>query len=159
MTQSNEAGVPKDGLLLTDFFKGDVTGTGLFEDRFGKLRAQFTISFKSRWTKTGQFQLDETTVFSDGEREERNWLFSINEAREIRGASAGVIGEITGTCSPCELRLHYRFILKMKSRQLKVKLHDRMYLQSDGSLINRATMSKWGVRLGELTVTLTRSRG
>lgn len=46
----------------------------------------------------------------------------------------------------------YCFRLKLSSRQLVVRFNDRIYRMGDDTAINRATITKWGVRLGELSI-------
>ena len=46
----------------------------------------------------------------------------------------------------------YRFRLKLDARAITVDFDDRIYRMSDGIAVNRATMSKWGVKLGEVSL-------
>jgi len=41
-------------------------------------------------------------------------------------------------------------------RVIEVRFDDWMYLMSERVMLNKATMSKWGVRLGEVTLSFTK---
>ena len=62
------------------------------------------------------------------------------------------VGEAKGTCSNDAIRMAYRFRLKFGDRSLVVDFEDRLYDMGPGLAINRATMRKWGVKLGELSL-------
>jgi hypothetical protein len=48
------------------------------------------------------------------------------------------------------LRLPYR------GKNINVKFDDWMFLQADGVLVNRATVSKFGFKVGEVTLFFTK---
>ena len=48
--------------------------------------------------------------------------------------------------------MSYRFRLKLKGREIVVAFDDRLYRMGDTTAVNRATMSKWGIKLGELSL-------
>jgi len=50
----------------------------------------------------------------------------------------------------------YDFDLKMQERTLRVRFEDWMFLQDDEVMINRATVSKFGIRLGSATIVFRR---
>ena len=50
----------------------------------------------------------------------------------------------------------YDLELPVSGRTLKVHFEDWMYLMDDRVMLNRATMSKWGIRLGEVTLSFVR---
>ena len=53
----------------------------------------------------------------------------------------------------------YRFRLKLNAREIAVDFDDRIYRIEDGVAINRTTMSKWGIKLGELSLFFQRAAG
>jgi hypothetical protein len=46
--------------------------------------------------------------------------------------------------------------LPVDGRVIEVRFDDWMYLMNDRVMLNKATMSKWGVRLGEVTLSFTK---
>ena len=54
------------------------------------------------------------------------------------------------------LRWRYQLDLPVDGRHWQVDLDDWMYLIDDRVMLNRATMTKFGVRLGEITLSFTK---
>jgi hypothetical protein len=54
------------------------------------------------------------------------------------------------------LRWQYTLALPVDGRVWEVQFDDWMYLMNDRVMLNKAVMSKWGVRLGEVTLSFTR---
>jgi hypothetical protein len=50
------------------------------------------------------------------------------------------------------LSWRYKFRLPLYSRKVAVTFDDVMVLQEAGILINRAVVSKWGIKLGEVLI-------
>jgi hypothetical protein len=46
--------------------------------------------------------------------------------------------------------------LPVDGRVINVSMDDWMYLMNDRVMLNKASMSKWGVHLGEVTLSFTR---
>ena len=53
-------------LVIEDYFAGETRAWGLFEDRFGTLRRQFTVDITGTWDGD-QLVLDERFRYSDGD--------------------------------------------------------------------------------------------
>ena len=50
----------------------------------------------------------------------------------------------------------YTLALPVDGRVWEVEFDDRMYLMDDRVMLNKAVMSKWGIRLGEVTLSFSR---
>lgn len=50
----------------------------------------------------------------------------------------------------------YDLLLPLDGREIVVHFDDWMYLMNERVMLNRATMSKWGVTLGEVTLAFYR---
>jgi Protein of unknown function (DUF3833) len=147
--------VPGVTFDLTRFFDGRTRAHGIFEDRFGQVRRRFDGEFNGRWSGD-VFLLDETFTFDDGEVENRVWRLT----RAINGSFTATTPDCVGM-AVCEAfpgftRMRYGFNLKMKRRVLPVFLDDRMIRLDETRVINRSSISKWGILLGELTIVLER---
>ncbi|MDH3909864.1 MAG: DUF3833 domain-containing protein, partial [Rhodospirillales bacterium] len=53
----------------------------------------------------------------------------------------------------------YRFALKVGDDTWNVTFDDWLFLQSDGVLINRAEVTKFGIKLGEVTLVFRKVAG
>lgn len=72
------------------------------------------------------------------------------------GSAEDVVGQAEGIAAGNALRWRYVMALPIDGRVWHVDLDDWMFLIDERVLLNRATMSKFGLRLGEVTLSLTR---
>ena len=146
-----------DSLTIPNFepesyFAGRLEAYGVFVDRFGSIQRQFEVVVEGRKTDTG-FSLDEDFLYDDGEREERRWDVTALGDGRYEGRCRDVIGVARGVCTANMLSWKYRFRLEMFGRKVAVTFDDVMVLQAGGVLVNRATVSKAGLKLGEVLLT------
>lgn len=138
-------------LDLFDYFEGKTVAWGLFEDRFGKVRRQFRVEITG--TVDGDtLVLDEAFEYADGERQQRTWTIRRTGNTTYSGQAADVVGEAQGVTAGNALHWTYTMNLKIGERHLKVAFDDWMFLQSDGVLLNRASVSKFGLEIGSVTL-------
>ena len=138
-------------LVIENYFQGKVKAWGVFEDRFGTLRRQFDVDIDGSWDGS-ELVLDERFVYQDGERDRRIWRITKIDEHTYEGRADDVLGTATGRQFGNALNWRYDMILNIKGIDVKVHFNDWMYLQSDGVLLNRARVSKWGIKLGEVTL-------
>lgn len=136
---------------LTSFFDGRTTAWGVFEDRFGRLRRRFSVEMNGRW-HGDVFTLDETFHYDTGESEQRTWLVSRAENGQFTATCPDCVGRAQGQSDADSVRMAYRFRLKFNTRSFVVQFDDRIYRMDADTAVNRATMSKWGIKLGELSL-------
>ncbi|MEM7776219.1 MAG: DUF3833 family protein [Pseudomonadota bacterium] len=137
---------------LTRFFEGRAVAWGVFEDRFGTVKRRFQIELDGRWVNEASFELSETFTFSDGETETRIWeLVPSPDDRSFIGRCSDAVGLATGAISPGMAAMRYTFRLKMKDRAVNLEFHDRFYPVGDDGLLNRTRVTKWGIKVGEVT--------
>ena len=138
--------------VLEKYFHGKTRAWGLFEDRFGNVRRQFVVDINGNWDGT-ILTLDEDFLFDDGEKDFRQWRIRKLKDGTYEGRADDVIGTAKGVASGNTL--HWSYVLDLKrdgGSSIKVKLDDWMFLQSGGVLLNRARMSKFGIELGQITI-------
>jgi len=145
----------KPRLIIEDYFLGHTRAWGIFEDRFGNLRRQFTVDIEGSW-QGDEFVLDERFAYSDGELDRRTWRITKVGGDRYRGRAADVIGVAEGRSAGNALNWQYDLDLKVGNRTWRVAFDDWMFLQPDGLLMNRARLSKWGVNIGEVTLVFQR---
>ncbi len=144
-------------LSLEGYFEGKTYAWGVFEDRFGTLRRQFQVTIDGRMD-AGELVLDEHFVYADGERDRRIWRIRKTSENAYQGSAPDVIGVAQGTTAGNALNWRYQMALPVGGRSWRVTFDDWMWLQPGGVLINRAVVSKWGVRLGTVTLFFTKQR-
>ncbi|MEO1206245.1 MAG: DUF3833 family protein [Pseudomonadota bacterium] len=158
VTEADQAAVSPVGgpLDLTEFLAGRSSAWGIFEDRFGTLRRRFVVELDGNW-QGDEFVLDESFVFDDGERMQRIWRITPSNDGTFMAKADDVIGQAKGWSEGDTVRLSYDFSLKMGSSELAVRFADRFYRVDDRNVMNKATLSKWGVTLGEMTIFFQRA--
>ena len=137
--------------VLEEYFAGKTRAWGLFEDRFGDIRRQFVVDIDGQWDGE-TLVLTEDFTYSDGETEQRIWTIRKTGENTYEGTAEDVEGIAEGISAGQALNWRYALNLKVGDRTWRVNFDDWMVLQSDGVLMNRARVSKWGFSVGEVTL-------
>jgi hypothetical protein len=123
----------------------------MFQKRSGEVVKRFHVRIDSR--RDGErLILDEHFLYSDGTRQQRTWTLVPEGAGRWRGTAGDVIGEAHGESAGNTLRWRYRLDLPVDGEHWQVDLDDWMYLMDEDTLINRSSMSKLGVEIGQITL-------
>ena len=133
------------------YFDGTVDAWGQFEDRSGKVVKRFQVHIRGT-VKDDRLTLEEDFGYSDGTKERRVWTITRAGEGRYRGTAADVVGEAEGRSAGNALNWRYTLALEVEGRTWHVKFDDWMFLHEGGVLLNRAEMSKFGVRLGEVFI-------
>ncbi|MDI9233010.1 DUF3833 domain-containing protein [Limnohabitans sp. HM2-2] len=145
----------KPALDLRTYFNGKVDAWGVFTDRSGQVVKRFTVEMDCSW-QGDEGVLDEAFVYSDGTRQRRIWKLRAGPNGSYTGTAEDVVGQARGQVSGNAFRWGYTLALPVDGRIWEVDFDDWMYLMDDRVMLNKATMSKWGIRLGEVTLSFTR---
>jgi hypothetical protein len=138
-------------LDLKQYFNGEMTAHGIFTDRSGKVVRRFTVTMTGTW-KGNDGVLDERFTYSDGNTERRVWRLTDLGGGKWRGQADDVLGEAAGTSAGNALRWQYTLKLPVDGRVIEVQFDDWMYLMDERVMLNKAVMSKYGIYLGEVTL-------
>lgn len=138
-------------LVLEDYFAGHTRAWGLFEDRLGNVRREFVIDIEGVWDGE-QLTLTEDFVYSDGERETRVWTLDKTGHDTYTGSTDNMIGDATGRVAGNAFNWQYDFNLRVGDGTWKVNFNDWMFLQPNGVLLNKATVSRWGLKIGTVFI-------
>jgi Protein of unknown function (DUF3833) len=145
----------KPTLDLKTYFNGTIDAWGLFQDRSGKVIKRFTVVMRCTWQgNTGV--LDEDFTYSDGTKQKRIWRLTETSHGNYIGKADDVIGEAIGTAAGNALNWRYVLALPVDGTVYNVNFDDWMYLVDDKVMLNRAVMSKFGFRLGEVLLSFTK---
>ena len=145
----------KPVLDLARYFNGTIDAHGIFQDRSGQIVKRFTVVMQCHW-EGNQGVLDEAFTYSDGSTQRRIWRLTRHADGRYTGTADDVVGQATGQTQGNAFRWGYTLALPVDGRVFHVELDDWMYLIDDRVMLNRARMSKWGVYLGEITLSFTR---
>ncbi len=142
-------------LDLKTYFNGELTAHGIFTDRSGKVARRFTVAMTGTWNGDDGV-LDERFTYSDGKTERRVWrLKSLGNGR-WSGRADDVVGEAVGVAAGNALNWSYTLRLPVDDKTYEVQFDDWMYLMDERVMLNKAVMSKFGIRLGEVTLSFTK---
>ena len=142
-------------LDLKNYFNGTLDAYGMFQKRSGEVVKRFHVVIDAHW-QGDVGTLDERFTYSDGTTQQRIWTITRTEAQSYRGTAADVIGEAVGESAGNALRWRYVLALPVDGKIYHVDFDDWMFLMNDRVMLNRSTMSKWGVDLGEVTLTFVK---
>ncbi|MDZ7591507.1 MAG: DUF3833 domain-containing protein [Rubrivivax sp.] len=138
-------------LDLKTYFNGDLVAHGLFTDRSGKVARRFVVQMTGTWNGN-QGTLDERFTYSDGKTERRVWRLTDEGGGRWSGRADDVVGVAQGVAAGNALNWRYTLSLPVDGKVYEVQFDDWMYLMDERVMLNKAVMSKFGVRLGEVTL-------
>ena len=145
----------KPVLDLRRYFNGRLDAWGVFTDRSGKVVRRFTVVMDCRW-QGDDGVLDEDFTYSDGTRQRRIWRLKKLADGRYTGRADDVVGEATGQERGNAFNWKYTMALPVDGRIVNVQFDDWMYLMDDKVMLNKAVMSKFGIQLGEVTLSFTK---
>jgi len=136
---------------IEEYFAGRTKAWGIFEDRFGNLKRQFTVDIEGTWDGE-TLTLVEDFVYADGETDQRIWKIRKTGPGRYVGTADDIEGEAVGRSEGKALTWSYDFNLKLKSGEISTRFEDWFYLQDEDVLVNRTKVTKFGIELGEATI-------
>jgi hypothetical protein len=142
-------------LDLARYLDGPLVAHGIVTDRGGRVTRRFTVDLRGRWTGD-EGELDERFRFSDGTTQHRIWRLTKGPGGRYTGRADDVVGEAVGQAAGNALQWRYTLRLTVEGREIEVQFDDWMFLVDDRTLINRATISKFGIRFGEVVLAFQR---
>jgi len=140
-------------LVPEEFFQGQLTAHGVIKDRGGKVIRYFNADIKAYW-ENGIGTLEEDFIFDDGEPERRVWTLTPQADGSYTGTAGDVIGDGRITLAGNSMFLDYVLRIPYNDGTLDLRIDDRMYLVNPTMLINESTMTKFGVRVGEILLVI-----
>ena len=137
-------------LDLATYFNGKVDGWGMVQDRSGKVLRRMYVELDCKWNGV-EGVLDESFQWSDGKTEKRVWKIRKEGDRYI-GTAGDVVGEAKGYAQGNALQWNYVLALPVGDSTYHMNMDDWMWMIDEKTLVNRTTMSKFGVRVAEISI-------
>ncbi|GAB1234370.1 DUF3833 domain-containing protein [Ferrigenium sp. UT5] len=141
----------KPVLDMQQYFKGTVDAWGMFQNRKGEIVKRFNVVIRCSW-QGDVGTLDEDFRYSDGTQQKRVWTLKKQPNGQYIGTAPDVVGEAVGIVSGNALNWNYVLALPVDGKVYNVNFDDWMILMDDTVMLNRAVMSKFGFKLGEVTL-------
>ena len=137
------------------YFDGMLDAWGVVHDWRGKVTRRFSVEIDG--TVSGDtIVLDERFEFNDGERSTRKWTIELSEDDGVIARADDVIGDASGKVVGNAMSLGYLIDLDVGDRQYRVRFDDMLWQIDDDVLFNRAVISKFGIKVGEVTLFMKR---
>ncbi len=138
-------------LDLREFLSGELRAYGMLQNRSGKMTRRFTADLQGTWNgDTGV--LEERFVFDDGEIQFRTWQLQHDGNGHYTGTAGDVVGVASGSARGSVFQWAYALEVPYSDDTIVVSLDDWLYLVDENHLLNRTTLTKFGFRVGELTL-------
>lgn len=147
-TESKPLFVPQE------YLNGSMTAYGLIKDRSGKIASRFKAKMVGSWDRNGVGTLDESFVFADGETQRRVWTFRPTGTNTFIGTAGDIVGEAPMVIQGNTMMIDYTMRIPRGNGSVDVHVRDWLHLQDDGVIINHSDMKKFGLRVGELVITI-----
>lgn len=143
-------------LELEEFFDGRLVAYGQFQDIFGTVRRQFVVDITGDWNGE-RLRLVEDFTYEDGATEQRIWTLVKTGDETWEGTAPGVIGVAKGVEQGDRFNWTYTIDLPVPAADgtastMRVTFDDWMWLQSEDRLFNRAYMKRYGVDVGDVSI-------
>tara|TARA_B110000444_G_C18422509_1_gene403046 strand:+ start:50 stop:577 length:528 start_codon:yes stop_codon:yes gene_type:complete len=141
----------KPRLIIENYLSGNVKAWGILQDRSGKVTRQFSADLNGEWNGK-QLILNEKFNWTDGEVQKRQWTINKIDEHNYEGTAGDVVGTAKGYSYGPAFKFEYVLLVPIKGKEIKISFDDWIFKQDDRVAINRATMTKFGIKVAELTV-------
>lgn len=142
-------------LDLKTFFDGQLVAHGMLQDYSDTVTRTFTVDLLAKWQGNNGV-LDEIFYFDDGEVDYRCWRLTktidgyIGTADDVSGSAQG---KIVGNT----LNWQYELNVETDNGSLALWLDDWLYLIDDTTLLNKTEMSKFGINVANITLSISKT--
>jgi len=138
-------------LRFERYFAGRTLAHGIVQDRSGAVIDRMSVTLDGAW-EGEEFVLREEFVHADGRASRRVWRITVLPDGSYRGRADDVVGEARGRAVGYGAEWRYTLRVPVDDTTYDLAFDDRMWLLPDGTLLNRAAFSKFGIRFGEVTI-------
>lgn len=143
-------------LTIQQYFNGPVSAEGMLQNWRGKLTRRFSVEMNGTWKNDKEGVLHEVFVFDDGETQTRDWQLTLIDAHHFTGTAHDVVGVAKGEQQGNALHMNYVLSVPVNGKSINLAVDDWMYAINDKTVINKSTLSKFGLKLGYLTLAFTK---
>ena len=144
---------PAKKLVLEQALNGRTLGEGVFVNSFTGGATKFSVVIDGAWDGR-VLTLVEDFTYSDGLQERKTWRLT----KTADGVYSGVREDVIGTANVRQdgngVRLDYFVTLSTGLGDIDVRFQDLLTLNADGSIANKAVVSKFGLRVGRVDITM-----
>ncbi|GAA6170971.1 DUF3833 domain-containing protein [Colwellia sp. KU-HH00111] len=133
------------------YFSGNVIAWGIIEDYSNKVNRRFCVEINGTWQgDTGV--LAEKFYYDDSEISYRNWQLTKHTDGSYTGKAEDVIGTAKGVHQGFAFQFNYTLALEIEDNTYQVNMDDWMYQLDEYRVMNKTTLSKFGIDLAQVTI-------
>jgi len=133
------------------YFNGKVIAWGMVQDYSNKVSRRFCVEIVGTW-QGNEGVLAEKFYFNDGEVSYRNWQLSKKSDGSYDGRAEDVVGIAIGKHKGFAFQFEYELSLVVGDETYQVVMDDWMYQLDEYRVMNKTSMSKFGVKVAEVTL-------
>jgi hypothetical protein len=153
LPQPSTATDPK-GFVLERDLVGRTYARGIFKGNLGAPTRAFNVVLDG--DKKGDIlTLREVFAYDDGERDVKTWVFQKTAPGRYIGTREDVIGSAVVVEESGRLTLSYE--AEVGTRKTRVRFEDIIERRVDGVIVNRAVVSKLGLKVGDVELLFSES--
>ena len=138
-------------IKIEKYFEGQVKAWGILQDRKGRVTRQFEANMIGKF-ENNILTLEEDFFWKDGETQRRVWKIKKIDEHNYIGTAPDVVGEAKGVSYGSAFKFEYNLMIPFKGKNIKIRFDDWIFKQDEKVAINRATLTKFGFKVGELIV-------
>lgn len=145
----------KPKLILENYFSGTVDAYGIVQDRSEHVTKRFHVVMTANWVNNVG-TLNEDFSYADGTTSNRIWTIKKMSENKYIGTASDVVGEAVGECSGNAFHWKYILDVPVGEKNYHINVDDWMYLVDEKILLNRSNMTKFGIDVGEVTLSFSK---
>jgi hypothetical protein len=139
-------------LKIQSYFNGSLKAHGIVLNRQGQVTRYFAIDMKGSWHQN-KGTLNEVIQYNDGEKQVRQWHFILQDPNHFMATAKDAVGYAQGTQFGNAVHMVYTLNVTIDRTVYAINFDDWIYKMTDEKVINRTTLSKFGIGLGEVIIT------
>ena len=136
---------------LFQYFQGETSAWGLVVDRFGNFQRSFSVELIGT-IDNDKLILQEYFVYDNGDSENREWVIEKTGTFSYKGFSDNIIGFAEGKEYKNTMNFVYKSKIQIAGIGINVEFDDWFLRPNDNTVINRAVITKFGIKLADLTI-------
>ena len=138
-------------LDIRNYLNGPLEAQGLLQNRSGEVIKTFTVKMVGSW-KGNDGKLEEDFVFSDGKKDRRVWEIILSDDNNFTAKAHDTVGIAKGEQYGNAMKMDYILKVDVDGKKYDIRLVDWIYLVDEKTAINVSKMTKFGFRVGTLTI-------
>jgi hypothetical protein len=142
---------------IRQYLNGHITAHGMIVDWKGKASRHFTAEILGTW-EGNKGTLEEEFTYSDGQKQQRTWNITFSDDHHFTATAGDVIGIAQGSQHGNAVNMEYVLAHKEQDGStIHLSVNDWLFLVEDGVVLNRTTLYKFGIPVGEVFISFSKN--